>query len=779
MSVHRVATHPNRALHRVELSTDFVVAGGGLAGTCAAIAAAREGRRVVLVQDRPVLGGNASSEVRLWALGATSHMGNNNRWSREGGIVDELLVENLWRNPDGNPVFFDLLLLDKVAAESNITLLLNTALFHVRVDEANRIGSIDAFCSQNETLYTIESRLFCDGTGNGTLGHLAGASYRIGSEAREEFNELLAPDEANGELLGHSIFFYTKDVGHPVAYIPPEFALKNISEIPHYRRFSTKDHGCSLWWLEYGGRRDTILESEDIKTRLWSVAYGVWDHIKNSGDFPDAESMTLEWIGLIPGKRESRRFEGDLMLSQSDIVEQRTYPDAVSFGGWAIDLHPSEGVFSELDSCTQYHGKGVYQIPYRTLYSRDVPNLFITGRLISSSHVAFGSTRVMLTCGHNGQAVGVAAGLCAKRGIDPRELANGPNLVAYQTRLDRTGQFIPHLEIDDPEDFVGNAAISATSTAAIAELPADSDFVALDCPRALVLPAEAQRFPKVTLTLTAAKQTALEAELRASSRPGNFTPDVTLAKRVIAVPNGGPHALEIDWEIVLPEATYVFLCVMKNPDLRIAQSSTQLPGFVTATHSHNRKVAKGAVQMPPAELGVDTFEFWLPERRPGGKNLAVRFDPPLRPYSADFLATGPERPFGTSNAWMADPGDPAPAVRFSWPERRIISRVIVALDTDFDHAMETVQWGHPERIMPLCARHLRLRDESGRVIAERRENHQTRLDFRLETPVETQSLTVEFPISADDPNPPVAFRVRIFGNAADDPRRAFPQSPTP
>ena len=153
-----------------------------------------------------------------------------------------------------------------------------------------------------------------------------------------------------------------------------------------------------MWWLEYGGRFDTVHETEKIKWELWKVVYGIWDHIKNSGEFPDAGNLTPDWAGMILGKRESRRFEGDYMLIQQDVVEQRPHYDAVSFGGWSIDLHPADGVFSEKPGCNQWHSKGVYQIPYRCMYSRNIRNLFLAGRIISASHAAFGSSRVMATC---------------------------------------------------------------------------------------------------------------------------------------------------------------------------------------------------------------------------------------------------------------------------------------------------------------------------------------------------------------------------------------------
>ncbi|MBL9206925.1 MAG: FAD-dependent oxidoreductase, partial [Opitutaceae bacterium] len=200
-----------RTLKTLVLSSDLVVVGGGLAGTCAAITAARAGIRVILVQDRPVLGGNASSEVRLWVLGATSHMGNNNRWAREGGVIDEILVENTFRNREGNPLLVDTLLLEKVVGEPNITLLLNTAVFEVTKSASDTIRSVRAFCSQNSTLYELAAPLFCDASGDGVLGFMAGAAFRMGAESRGEFGEKFAPSHDYGELLGHSLYFYSKD----------------------------------------------------------------------------------------------------------------------------------------------------------------------------------------------------------------------------------------------------------------------------------------------------------------------------------------------------------------------------------------------------------------------------------------------------------------------------------------------------------------------------------------------------------------------------------------
>ncbi len=243
-----------RELRTEALSADLIIVGGGVAGTCAAITAAREGIRVVLVQDRPVLGGNSSSEVRLWILGATSHLGNNNRWAREGGVIDEILVENTYRNPEGNPLILDTILLEKVVEESNITLLLNTAVYEVEKEGKDSIRQVTAFCSQNSTRYHLSAPLFCDASGDGIVGFLAGAAFRMGAEAQEEFGEKFAPTEAYGELLGHTLYFYSKDTGKPVRYVAPSYALDISEKVPRYKSIGLDDYGCRLWWIEWGGR---------------------------------------------------------------------------------------------------------------------------------------------------------------------------------------------------------------------------------------------------------------------------------------------------------------------------------------------------------------------------------------------------------------------------------------------------------------------------------------------------------------------------------------------
>ncbi|WP_309380219.1 FAD-dependent oxidoreductase [Cerasicoccus frondis] len=750
-----------RSLKKKEIEVDLAIVGGGMAGVCAAITAAREGMKVALVQDRPVLGGNASSEVRLWALGATSHMGNNNRWAREGGVIDEIMVENLWRNRKGNPIYFDALLLEKVRLEPNITLLLNTAMVGLEKDGETRIKLLHAFCSQNSTLYDISAPLFCDASGDGIMGYLAGAAYRVGAESADEFNEPFAPDESYGELLGHTIYFYAKDTGAAVKYVAPDFALKDINKIPRHDHIEVKQYGCSLWWLEYGGRMDTVHDTEEIKWELWKVAYGVWDYLKNSGKFPETENQTLEWIGTIPGKRESRRIEGDYMLRQSDIVEQKRFDDAVSFGGWAVDLHPADGVYSTQSSCTQFHSKGVYQIPYRTMYSRNVENLFTAGRLISVSHVAFGSTRVMMTCAHNAQAVGMAAAVCLENDLMPRDLVETGRMGVLQRRLRRKGQFIPHLSpLEDTQDLVRSARLSASSESKITGFSANAGYAKLDCSRALLLPVQAGSMPGLTFYFSSQDDKELTFELRRSVREGNFTPDQTLEILKIPLAKGDGVPVKVEFQSIVHQSEYVFVCIHRCPGVTIAQSEEHHTGVMALIHRANKAVAKGAVQIPDEGSGFDRFEFWLPERRPVGKLLAVKFEPPLSGFGVEQLKSKYVRPFIQSNAWVADANDSKPTLQVQWEAPQRISELVLYFDVDYDHAMESVQFQHADSVVPFCVRSFRLLDQAGNLLAENEENYQGRVVITLEEPVSTSGLTLE--LLATHGAPAALFSIQAF-----------------
>ena len=445
--------------HRL-LSADVLVAGGGMAGVCAAIAAARHGAKVIIVQDRPVLGGNASSEVRMHIQGAD--FAGNQPGRRETGLIEAIRLEDAVHNPQRSASMFDLLLWDLVTAESNIRLMLNTTVDGVIMTERDKVAAITASRPSTEERFTIESTMFIDCTGDGRLGMEAGADYRLGREGRAEYNEPSAPDQPDDKALGSSILFITRDHGRPMPFKTPawarHFTEEDLAQRPHV------PFEFGFWWIEWGGDLDTIKDSEMIRDELYRIALGVWDHIKNGSDH-GAENWALEWIGALPGKRESRRFLGDHVLTQNELEQATLFPDRVAYGGWPMDTHPPAGIDSPEPPCLQPELEQPYSIPLRSLYSRNIRNLFFAGRNHSATHMAFSSTRVMATCSVMGQAAGTAAALCALRNWTPRELAH--NYVAeLQQRLLKDDCTILQLKNQDLQDLARQARVTASSAAA-------------------------------------------------------------------------------------------------------------------------------------------------------------------------------------------------------------------------------------------------------------------------------------------------------------------------
>lgn len=465
------------------LETDFCIAGGGMAGVCAALAAARNGARVALIQDRSVLGGNASSEIRMHMVGASCS--GRRPGARESGLIDEIRVDDAVRNPQRSPALFDLLLYDLVRREPNITLLLDTDCAACRTDRG-RIVSVRALRPSTEEEFTVTAPFFADCTGDGRLGAEAGADFRMGREARAEYNESLAPEQADSRTLGSTILFMARRHERAMPFTAPPWARRFTEEDLRLRGHREYDYG--YWWQEWGGELDAIKEAARLRDELLAIALGVWDHVKNGCSSPGddvcdkwlagapapvretAANWALEWVGMLPGKRESRRFLGPHVLSEADVLEGRLPADMVAYGGWWIDLHPPAGVDAAAEyPCRQAEVPQLYGIPLRSLYSRNIENLFFAGRNVSATHVAFASTRVMATCAVMGQAVGTAAALACARGV--RRAADvQPHIGRLQQTLLRQDAFLPGIANGDPDDLARCATARASSGEATAVL---------------------------------------------------------------------------------------------------------------------------------------------------------------------------------------------------------------------------------------------------------------------------------------------------------------------
>lgn len=461
------ATEPH--LTMVDLSCDLFVAGGGMAGVCAAVSAARHGAKVILCQDRSRLGGNSSSEVKMHIVGADMS-GSRPGW-REGGLIEEFRLDDAVANPQRSREMWDLLLYDKVKSEPNITLLLDTICCGVEM-KGGKIQRAFARCDKTEHFYRITSKLFADCTGDCRLGLEAGAEMRSGREARSEFNESLGLDKADDGTLGSSILFTARDFGKPMPFTPPKWARKISKDMLRFRRIKSWEYG--YWWIEWGGDMDTIRDNERIRFELLAILLGAWDYIKNSGEHPSSANWAMDWLGMIPGKRGSRRMIGEYTLTENDCMGTNGDPaDGVCIGGWAMDDHPPGGFDRpDLKPNTVKPPPFPYNIPLRCLYSRNVGNLFMAGRNISASHVAFTSARVMATCSAIGQAVGTAAAFCATHNLQPRELAKDTSHIKELRQiLLRDDQTIRDARNEDPLDLA--RAAETNSLDELVEAPAE------------------------------------------------------------------------------------------------------------------------------------------------------------------------------------------------------------------------------------------------------------------------------------------------------------------
>lgn len=458
----------NQNFETIEHQTDLCIVGGGIAGMFAAISAARHGTKVVLINDRPVLGGNASGECRVGISGAD--IGNIHKGMRETGLLEEIRMDHVRHNPTMAYGPWDILLLSKVQAEPNITLMLNTSCTDATMD-GNRITSVTGWQMTTQLVHKVEAKIFADCSGDCILAPLTGAEHRVGREARSEFNESIAPEKADKKTMGMTCTFRAREHDSPQPFTPPPWAYRfeKCDDMPYGLNGHMGAHACGhgwakgYWWIELGGEHDSIRDTEKLRDELIKIVYGVWDHLKNH--CPEAKgsaNWALDWVQTFPGKRESRRYVGDHMLTQNDVSAEGRFDDIIAYGGWSMDDHHPAGFwcFKQGAKSTIFHpAPSPYGIPYRILYSRNIDNLMFSGRNVSCTHAAMSSTRVMATCGVMGQAVGVAASIAAREGIDPRGV--NPHMRELQQTLLADDCFLPWVKQEFAE-LTQSAKISAS-----------------------------------------------------------------------------------------------------------------------------------------------------------------------------------------------------------------------------------------------------------------------------------------------------------------------------
>jgi len=410
------------------LECDLCVVGGGMSGISAAISAAREGLKVVLMHERPVLGGNASSEIRMWICGAQG------KGNRETGITEEIALENLYRNPSKSYAVWDTVLYDFVRREENITLLLNCTCMDASVEKGcfaygrdTKINTVTGYQMTTQSFYEVKALFFCDSSGDSILAPLTGAEFRMGREADSEFGEMTETHIADNMTMGMSCLIQGRETTRDIKFTPPSWSTSLTDKDFQSRKPDIYNDTENFWYLELGGDRNTIDDTEKLRDELVALGVGTWDYIKNSGSF-DSSKWDLDFLGFLPGKRESRRMCGEYMITQKDISEKKVFNDEIAFGGWPLDDHFPGGFYHKGVPNTNYSTPAPYSIPYRALYSKNVENMFFAGRNISMTHTAMSSIRVMATCTLLGEAVGKAAFLAVKNKFTPHDV--------YCTKID-------------------------------------------------------------------------------------------------------------------------------------------------------------------------------------------------------------------------------------------------------------------------------------------------------------------------------------------------------
>lgn len=502
---------------------DVIVAGGGPGGVPAAIAAARMGAKVLLLQNRSMLGGNSSKESGITLDGAG--VGHVN--AREGGIPEEIR-----RVRDHDPENFGdwtRAMETLTAAEDNLTVLCNQHVCAVEMASPSVIKSVTAFHTTTLEKTTYTASFFIDCTGDAWLGYYAGAKYRCGREAQHEYGESLAPERPDtltmsGCLKGSGAPFLTK-TDAPIEYHAPAWVPPLPTDDREFGRVINGDGSKLSWWMEIPNEYDDMWDGEESKDALFLVMLGYFDHIKNHWSQKErAKNLKLTFPSVFNARRESRRLIGDYVMTQDDCLSGRRFDDAVSYAGWHMDIHHPGGIYSGPKGPMHIaRHTPLPTIPYRCLYSKNIDNLFMAGRNVSVSHVALGTTRVQNTIATLGQAVGTAAAMCLKLGETPRGIYQN-HMHDLQQTLIRNDQYIPGFKNEDTNDPCLHAAVTVSSTKQDEMFQSlqgtDGDLMPLDIPRMVIACALRTQgdVDGIYLKLHSARSTPCTVTMRAFTR---------------------------------------------------------------------------------------------------------------------------------------------------------------------------------------------------------------------------------------------------------------------
>jgi hypothetical protein len=719
---------------------DVIVVGGGPTGCPAAIAAARMGAKTALIQNRPVLGGNASDECGVPLNGAASH----HREARETGIAEETARYRAHYGYRRYSAPFQML----CDAEPNLSVFLNKHAFDVEMADDKTIRAVKAVDTLTGAITVYRGKFIIDTTGDGWIGFFAKAEYRLGRESKDEFNESLAPEKADkltmsGCLMGDGLGFRATNIGKEVAFVRPPWA-KEITLIDSPGRRVRRVNGGE-WWMEHPNNIDDLFHAEEARDELIKIAFSYFDFIKNKSKLKDqARTYALSAIPHMDAKRESRRLVGDYILNQNDCEKGDLFPDRISYGGWPMDVHHPEGIFSGEKGSFWCNGRvPIHTIPYRCLYSKNIENLLFAGRCASVTHIALGTIRVESTLATLGQAAGTAAAMCVQHETTPRGIYQNYIGELQQTLL-KNDQTIPGIVNEDPSDMARQATVSASSTATMVEFRKlnvkSSEKHELAMARGMFFPWPAGRMDSLHLLLGNAtdEERAIRLHVRAAEEAGDLSATEDLA---VCEAKLGPKGTK-----------WVEFTVGKDH-----------PGpFAWIWVEANEGVSWSLMTAAPPK----SFRFYGGEdhwTKVDGQYYAFYTKPALAvpaDFKPEYVIDGTARKWdGQTHMWASDPRQAMPQwLELDFGQPRTFNSVYLTFDTNMAPRLPT------EANPPEAVRDYQIqvpRDGGGwRTVAETKGNFLRRRSHRF-TPVTAPKVRVKV-LATNGVNEARIFEVRVY-----------------
>ena len=738
-----------------EYRCDLLVAGAGIAGMCAAVAAARKGLDVILINDRSVLGGNASSEIGIGISGSSHHGLNPAIYAKESGLVEEIRLMKLKYNETqgyGEGALSDAVFFDFIYNEKNIRLMLNVLVENCEVTDKKITKCIARHCVNNE-VYSFVADNYIDSTGNGTLALTAGASFMIGREGKDEFNEYWAPEKADKCTMGNTVYFEVGTADHEIKYKPPKFAhdvtklsfFKDINKPENFRGFSPNG---PHWAYEYGGHLDILHDHNKTEDEMRKLIYGIWDYIKNSGKYPEAKNKYLKHVFAKAGTRESRRFIGDYILNENDVENKVNFEDSVAIGGWPMDIHAVKGIYDEAPASNFVPVTGTYNIPFRSMYSKDIDNLMLAGRDISVTHIALGSTRVMATCGAIGQAVGTCAYFCKKYDITPREVANSNVIKELQHELLYDDQTILHLYDSEHENF------TATATSEMKYENTDfSEFIPLERDYCLALMSDTENIDSIDMEFKVLKDTVLKYKILGGVHPETYIPSEVIKEESIKLEKTENTWFTLPISSNVSADSKVYITLLKNDDIEVAVSKNRVMGAVTLRmHTPENHDKKNHDSMPlPKGLEWNYTDHQYEKTR---NILFKNIIPQQHVFGAYNAVNGYARPYGHQNIWM--PENTAPHTLTLTAIKPVDAKYLSVIFDDSLDVDEKITTPHKTLAKEYT---IRMKDKNGEKTIEEEDNYLRAPKYKIDA---EDIEKIEITIKGSYGSPAGIYGIRLF-----------------